>query len=479
MIETFIYTSDNGNSYIYNEQRRLSMLVHPEFEKVFNKTKDVDPYYLKKYDYLAKHRVFDSSERLKYVELEESMVKESVMHTKQVVFEVTDACNLNCTYCSVGDMYEGHDERIGQKINTDYAIALLKYIFSLKQRNDKDKLYISFYGGEALLNMKFIKEIVKVANYLNINKEIELIFTMTTNATLIHKYIDFLVEHRFNLLVSLDGNEYNHSYRVYKNNKNNSFSDVIRNIDSINKNYPDYFSVYVNFNAVLHDRNSVRSISEFIFSRYNKIPRITELNIRDAKPEKKVMLEGMFRFLRKSESEFQQDNLQLSEVMHDKTSLYRELTDFIKYFTVNFYVANIDDIFHNEETHLPTCTCIPFGKKIFLTSQNKLLPCERVNYKYSLGLVNNTIEINTLDIVRKYNHYYDKISTFCEKCYVRNFCGICLFHINNIDNIDDDDFTCDQFHDQELFKNKLRRIISFLENNPKDLFEIIEVKVYE
>ena len=38
-------------------------------------------------------------------------------------------------------------------------------------------------------------------------------FNMTTNATLIHKYIDFIVENNIELLISFDGNEKAHSYR--------------------------------------------------------------------------------------------------------------------------------------------------------------------------------------------------------------------------------------------------------------------------
>ena len=48
-------------------------------------------------------------------------------------------------------------------------------------------------------------------------------FNMTTNATLIHKYIDFIVENNIELLISFDGNEKAHSYRTYASNNKNSF----------------------------------------------------------------------------------------------------------------------------------------------------------------------------------------------------------------------------------------------------------------
>lgn len=81
---------------------------------------------------------------------------------------------------------------------------------------------------------------------------------MTTNATLIDKYVDFLVLNDFRLLISLDGNEKNHSYRVFGKSKKNSFYKVIRNMDMIKRDYPLYFSENISFNAVLHDRNSVK-----------------------------------------------------------------------------------------------------------------------------------------------------------------------------------------------------------------------------
>lgn len=72
-----------------------------------------------------------------------------------------------------------------------------------------------FYGGEPLLNMSFIEQIIEVVSQLNIGKEMEVSYLMTTNATLIHKYLPFLVENKFRLMISLDGNEENHSYRFF------------------------------------------------------------------------------------------------------------------------------------------------------------------------------------------------------------------------------------------------------------------------
>jgi len=479
MRESFIHTSENKNLYLYNEHQRLSMLIHPEFEKAYGKSMNADPYYTKKYKYLIDHNFFSNPKDVGFMTLEESMVEESITHARQIVFETTDSCNLNCTYCSLGELYEGYDKRVGKKINTNYAINLLKYIFDLKPKNKNNKMYISFYGGEALLNITFIKQIVEVANQLNAEKEMELMFTMTTNATLIQKHIDFLVENKFLLLVSLDGNEENHSYRVFRKNSKNSFHKVIENLDIIKRDYPEYFSTNVNFNAVLHNRNSVKEIIEFIYTRYHKTPRISELNMRDIKSENKDRLERMFNSKWKSEAEFQKEESNLSHITHNKLSLYTELINFLKYISINSYISNINALLHIEEKYLPTSTCTPFSRKIFLTNRDKLLPCEKVNYKYSMGKVDENVEIDIKEITQQYNFYYEHIKKFCQACYAYRFCGACLFQINNIDKVNTKEFVCDGFKDQDAFKHKLHRIFSFLEKNPNDFSEILENVIIE
>ncbi|MBS6225576.1 radical SAM peptide maturase [Parabacteroides johnsonii] len=478
MIQSIIHSSENGNLYIYDTQRRLSMLVHPEFKKACEKSSEVNLYYLKKYLYLKKYGFFTESKSVDFLTMKESMVEKSFIDTPQIVFETTDLCNLNCTYCALGELYDGFDERIGKKINTTYAVNLIKYVFDLKPKIKNKIMYISFYGGEALLNIEFIRQIVDVVNQLNVKKEFKIVYSMTTNATLIDKYVDFLVLNDFRLLISLDGNEKNHSYRVFGKSKKNSFYKVIRNMDMIKRDYPLYFSENISFNAVLHDRNSVKEICEFIYNKYNKIPRISELNTRDIKVENKDILRRMFHRKRESEVEFIEKSA-LSRIAHEESSFYNDLVDFLKYYSINCYISNINSLLCTEEKYLPTNTCIPFSKKIFMTSRNKLLPCEKMNYLYYMGSVNENVEIDFSKIVQKYNFYYDHLKKICQSCYAYRFCGTCLFHMINIDRIGTEEFVCDNFCDQNSLSKKLYYTFSFLEKYPADLYKILEDIIIE
>jgi len=482
MEQSIIHTSENDNFYLYNDKLRLSMLIHPQLYKICESPmdildKDVDPYYLGKYAYLKRKDFF--SER-KFVNLEseidESIVKDCITKTPQIVFEVTDRCNLRCSYCALGELYESSERKTGKNINIHSAIKLLKYYFNLFQYNKENKLGIGFYGGEPLLNIKFIKQIVEIIPELNAEKQIDITYLMTTNATLVHKHIDFLVENEFKLLISLDGNEVNHSYRVFNDNKN-SHKTVIENIDIIKRKYPDYFANNINFNAVLQNRNSVKEIYEFIYTRYNKIPRISELNMSYTKPDERTVLEKMFHSKHKSETEYSKEHT--NQLPHNELSMYHELINFLKYISVNYYISNVTNIFHNEEKYLPTGTCMPFSRKTFLTNRNEILACERIGNNYILGTVNQDVEIDIQGITQQYNSYYEGLKKVCQYCYSYKSCGLCMFQIKNFDKLKTKKFVCDNFYDKKKFQKKLYHIFSFLEKNPNDFFEILENFIIE
>ena len=213
---------------------------------------------------------------------------------------------------------------------------------------------IGFYGGEPLLNMNFIQQIIDVVSQLNTNKILDIEYSMTTNATLIYKHLDFLVANKIYLTISLDGDKNNHAYRIFGKGEKNSFDTVIRNIDLIQEKYVKYFNKYVNFISVLHDRNSVKNIYEFIYSRYNKIPAIIELNMADCKPDKKDVLDRMFQSKRESETIYQNECLNKIQKTQYETSFFHELVNFVKYYNINYYVLNKISLYNKKEKYLPT-----------------------------------------------------------------------------------------------------------------------------
>lgn len=475
MLNTIIHTSENNNFYLYDDPRRGSFLIHPELAKAQEEAADTDPYYRKKYAYLKNHGFFGTSEAIAFkTEVDESTVKKGITETKQIVFEVTDACNLKCSYCVLGELYGGDEKNNKRNIDAQAAVHLLKHIFALKREHQETQLNISFYGGEPLLNISFIQQIVAIVNQLNTGEDLNITYLMTTNGTLIGKHLPFLVENKFNIMISLDGNEANDSYRSFRKNSQATFPLVIENLDKIQRDYPAYFNRYISFNAVLHDRNSVKDIYEFIYNRYHKIPQISELSPAHIHPHQRGLFDQMFRSRSKSEAAYQKEDSDLVSMTHMETVEFNELKDFLKYYSIHFYVSDITASLLEEEKVLPTNTCIPFSKKIFLTARNQLFPCEKTNYEYAMGEANPTVVLDIPAITRRLNAYYRQLERTCRHCYVHRFCGVCMFRADSLSGSDTEKFACDRFHDQKAFQAKLHRIFSFLEKYPQDLSEIIE-----
>jgi len=98
-------------------------------------------------------------------------VRRCLSNSPQLTFEITDACNLRCEYCGYGKFYSDYDERKSTRLSPQRAKALLDYLGSLWKSelnvSHNQNVYISFYGGEPLMNVPFIKEIISYVEELD------------------------------------------------------------------------------------------------------------------------------------------------------------------------------------------------------------------------------------------------------------------------------------------------------------------------
>ena len=395
----------------------------------------------------------------------------------QLVFEVTDACNLRCKYCAYGEFYEDYDCRENKMLSTEKAIRLIDYLAKYWSSNlnvsaDK-KITISFYGGEPLLNFTFIEAIVKhIKNNIHCPHR-RFSFSMTTNAMLLHRYMDFLQENCFHLLISLDGNKENDGYRMDKVG-HSSFERVVANVDILQKKYPDYFLRYVNFNAVLHNKNSVESIYRFFKEKYDKIPRISELNNVGIRKDK---LEEFNRTYKNSQESLRQAEHyeEIERDMFMNTGNYQSLTLYLHQYSGFVYRDYTDLLFDKREAEnirrIPTGTCLPFSKKMFVTVNNKILPCERIGPQFALGKIGETeIELNPEWIANKYNDYYARMEAQCSRCKNQKACIQCLFNLKDVESKP----VCFGYMTDKDFRNYVNRQMYFLERNPEMYKKIME-----
>lgn len=396
------------------------------------------------------------------METEESILY-NLRHLSQLVFEVTDACNLNCKYCGLGSLYESYNGKNAKNLPFHKAQLIIDYLFSLRERPGKTDypLSIGFYGGEPLLNMELIKQIV---SYLDDYKFTKATYGMTTNGMLLNKYIEYLIKNKFQLLISLDGDEFNHSYRVDHKDKN-SFKRVIKNIKLLQKKFPEYFKEYVQFNAVLHNRNSVEEVYGFVKKQFDKIPFIIPLKEVGINKEKVTEFNLMYRSV--SQSFMQSKNCnKIESEMFSIVPQISNLSDYIFHNIRNIFHDLNDLIFDSlSKTTKLTGTCSPFSKKMFITTDGKILQCERIAHDFVLGqIMNDHVEMNMRSIAEKQNFYISKCKDQCKKCYLKNSCPQCIYNIQDIRN---EKLKCSDFCTEKSYAEYKNMTMSYLRENPQ------------
>lgn len=361
------------------------------------------------------------------------MVKHCLANTPQITFEITEKCNLSCRYCGYGKLYNNKDPRSNRSLKPKDAQAVLMYIKGLWETGysttEDDIIYISFYGGEPLLNMDFIKSCVSyIEEHLcGFNKTF--VYSLTTNAILLPKYMDYFAEKNFKLLISLDGDEQGSSYRQYHTGEP-AFTDIIAAVNLLRKKYPIYYKDSVNFNSVLSNRSTVESINNFILSEFGKVPSISEINDTGINPDYKDEFKAMYRNKEDSMMGVHKTDNFLDDPRFDSIARYMQLH------SPFFYMGYEELLFGKKQRKtIPTGTCLPFGKKIFITVGGKIMPCERIGYQYFLGIIKDgEIDIDFEAIAKKYNEYYTMSENICKCCAARKSCLCCMYNNGIVDN---------------------------------------------
>ena len=485
------------NNYLYNFNMNRFFLTHPvmnyllklsgegldlekwvdhlpvegiEIEGHGTAGKEEIHYYYQKYLFFSKHNFFPEVKHQEKFSgrVTKEQVYSLLSNVRQVVFEVTDNCNLKCKYCAFGEYYENYDKREKKKLSIVKAKTLLNYLARYWQSplntSHHVEITLSFYGGEPLLNIDFIKEIVRYSKKLETPHN-TFNFTMTTNALLLDRYMDFLVENNFGLLISLDGNKRHNGYRVLHDGTE-AYDRVFQNVDLLRAKYPDFFKMKVNFNTVLHNKNSVAAAAKYFQENFGKIPNLSEISpigIRHDKHQEFIKIyQNAYENLRLSK-----DYLSVEKELFTRLPIITTLCNIVHNCSGHCFKDYLDLLDPGRNVkHIPTGTCLPFSKKIFLSVNGKIMPCERIGHQYYYGTADEKkVYLDAEEVARQANEYYDKIRSKCFTCYKANICTMCVFNLEadkgeKIKN-------CPEYMNYETFSNYLALWMSKLEENPE------------
>lgn len=400
--------------------------------------------------------------------IDKRLIKNNLVNLKNIVFEVTEKCNLKCKYCGLSErLYEKYDVRKYRDMPFQKAKLMIDYLLDIWKDNlvaDMNLPFIvSFYGGEPLLNMPLINDIIDYIEQSNIvGRKIH--YAMTTNAMLLDKYMDFLVDKNFNLAISLDGDEVSQSYRIDHVGKN-SYNQVIQNVRLLQQTYPEYFNKQqVTFISVLHNRNDVGPLLDFFKSNFDKEPLINPLSSNSISEDKKNEFWAMYK--NKSQSLTKSINCDAIEEEHFLTMPKGlRLSQYLYHTSGNIFYNYNQLLMQNYDNDVVfTGTCTPFSKKLFLAVDGKILPCERIDHDFELGYVHDDfVELDYKHVAERHNYYLSKVADQCLNCKATQFCYQCIYHIDDIRN---KCTHCPSFYTSEMYNLEKKENFVYLRDHP-------------
>lgn len=177
----------------------------------------------------------------------------------QIIIIVTRKCNFRCPYC-----YENHENNYYMEDGTYNDIITL--IHNLVNKFNYNKIIISFFGGEPLLEYKKILQFMKNINKLYANK-VEVVGSMTTNGYLldIDSLKELVKENVMYYQITVDGLQSTHDTSRILVNKRGTWKHIIDNLIKA-KNSKLHFDICIRTNFTPLIEHDINNYLEWLYS---------------------------------------------------------------------------------------------------------------------------------------------------------------------------------------------------------------------
>lgn len=354
---------------------------------------------------MLKHRGMFSTQIVKEINNPHIPYVESLLlgSVNDMTLQITRMCNFDCRYC----LYAGEEgiERTHENDNMSLEVAYKSIDFLFAHSCDSNKINIAFYGGEPLLNFELIQKVVEYVKTKFYSKAIQ--YSMTSNGSILNEEIvHFLIENNFFLSISLDGPEHvQNKHRTFRNTGKGTFNTVMRNVQYIKKNFPDFFYKNLSFTPVVIDDENYEIVSSF-FSQHD----ILKTNVTPLKAN----LNGIDYYL-SSASDI--DNSSIRNIDKDSAGINDDALHSLR----NMY---------NRKTPIPSVwhhngQCVPGIQRVFVDCHGILFPCEKVveNKAFVIGNIEEGFNINKIIEMLSIGKLSEER---CKNCWAMRFCEICV-----------------------------------------------------
>lgn len=485
-----IVFSTSKSEYLYDAGTGKVVLLDrnsaPVFNALFNKTLSDEQFLTiltqantnEIVEFINKEHLLCNPEVKHFINLND-VVKRENLKCEQLIIELTGKCNLCCKYCIYNDYYEGNRNFNTDNIDFPTAQKAIDYVY--KHRHP-DRLSITFYGGEPLINFDVMRKCIDYC-LENLTDCKDLSFSFTTNLTLMTKEIaDYLAQvPNLGIVLSMDGPEDIHNRaRVYRNNQP-TFKDAFRGLENLAEAVKRHKSnTTLIFNCVLmppYTEERFDKINDF-FESLDFLPKDTK--VQATYPSPGTVTESYLKELKDEgiDPYHEQVNWMMwakkkardKAFIENRRNIYSSAMEssLAKIHNRTLYDKPMDMYYYNG-------CCIPGQRRLYLTTKGEYKLCERIGNSPSIGDVNSGIDEEA--VKKYYLSEYEELSLGdCSKCWAIHLCDICYadWYDENGANISKKRPLCTET--RERYKLWLTQYYELMETDPKKIEEISKLK---
>ena len=360
---------------------------------------------------------------LKYEEVDhvaqEKMIDSLMAHKpRRLQLLLAQGCNLGCRYC-----YAWRNGSNQKNTLMSFETAKMSVDHLIDRSGPRQSLQITFFGGEPLLNYEVLKEVVEYCKEVETRTSKKFVFEVITNATLLTKEVThFLAEHRFLVMISLDGWKEMHNYNRPSMDGKDRYDEILENAIYLNeffkRNKLPTVKVRANLTGRHHD---ISKVTEFFYEQgFDKIGIAAIEPLPHGSPSGSALTEEQMDTLAELE-DIKARNL-LAKIDGGENLSRAE-----KRMAGGYLEAP-------EKRALKGVTCGVVRNTAIVDNKGKIYPCHRYE-----GMENYIVgDISTGIDDTKARAFYQKLNknatSRCHSCWIRDYCaGGCAWLLSDQD----------------------------------------------
>lgn len=330
------------------------------------------------------------------------------------VLEMTQQCNFRCKYCCFSGSYNvfrTHNPTNMSPLVINNAIEFIK-----KHSSNENIIDVGFYGGESLLQLESIKEIIKQLSLFFKNR---ITYNISTNGYILNKeIIDWVCSvPNLRLSVSLDGSRDIHDNSRITASGKPTYDVIISNLIDFKKRYENEYNNRI---QILLTYKSLSEL-ELMNENYSVLKQISGNN--------EIFISHIIPNFKENNTYF--DSYQIKKEFFSKAYMFwKNKEDNLYTIAFKKLLKSVDSNEKSSQNAFITLhTCLDDLYSSFINVKGDIFLCEKCVDSMSIGNISNGFDIDKMQKLSKL--YALRKNYICKDCPATQHCKRCVAYLRD------------------------------------------------